>query len=140
MWFWPLQPPPTHLRMCDLQAFQENDPMQLSVLGALGPGIPHIINTKLLKQFTCLTYNNGRSGGCFCKKKRRWGWRGSVGTQVQFHVQRSSAKESLPSDGLLGTSYTVPLGRVHLSLAVGHPVVLGLLLISAAGKDSYTVT
>lgn len=36
--------------------------MQLSVLGALGPGIPHIINTKLLKQFTCLTYNNGRSG------------------------------------------------------------------------------
>lgn len=25
----------------------------------LGPGIPHIINTKLLKQFTCLTYNNG---------------------------------------------------------------------------------
>ncbi|EDL02410.1 polymerase (RNA) I polypeptide E, isoform CRA_a, partial [Mus musculus] len=27
---------------------------------ALGPGIPHIINTKLLKQFTCLTYNNGR--------------------------------------------------------------------------------
>lgn len=26
---------------------------------ALGPGIPHIINTKLLKQFTCLTYNNG---------------------------------------------------------------------------------
>lgn len=27
---------------------------------ALGPGIPHIINTKLLKQFTCLTYSNGR--------------------------------------------------------------------------------
>uniref|UniRef100_A0A8C2VT85 RNA polymerase I subunit E n=1 Tax=Chinchilla lanigera TaxID=34839 RepID=A0A8C2VT85_CHILA len=26
---------------------------------ALGPGIPHIINTKLLKHFTCLTYNNG---------------------------------------------------------------------------------
>ncbi|GAB1288462.1 DNA-directed RNA polymerase I subunit RPA49 [Apodemus speciosus] len=26
---------------------------------ALGPGIPHVINTKLLKQFTCLTYNNG---------------------------------------------------------------------------------
>ncbi|ERE81775.1 DNA-directed RNA polymerase I subunit RPA49-like protein [Cricetulus griseus] len=26
---------------------------------ALGPGIPHIINTKLLKNFTCLTYNNG---------------------------------------------------------------------------------
>ncbi|KAM9083318.1 DNA-directed RNA polymerase I subunit RPA49 isoform 2-T3 [Megaptera novaeangliae] len=26
---------------------------------ALGPGIPHIINTKLLKQFTCLIYNNG---------------------------------------------------------------------------------
>ncbi|KAL1776378.1 DNA-directed RNA polymerase I subunit RPA49 [Sigmodon hispidus] len=26
---------------------------------ALGPGIPHIINNKLLKQFTCLTYNNG---------------------------------------------------------------------------------
>lgn len=26
---------------------------------ALGPGTPHIINTKLLKQFTCLTYNNG---------------------------------------------------------------------------------
>ncbi|KAM5298473.1 DNA-directed RNA polymerase I subunit RPA49 [Ctenodactylus gundi] len=26
---------------------------------ALGPGIPHIINSKLLKQFTCLTYNNG---------------------------------------------------------------------------------
>ncbi|XP_006863186.1 PREDICTED: DNA-directed RNA polymerase I subunit RPA49 [Chrysochloris asiatica] len=26
---------------------------------ALGPGVPHIINTKLLKQFTCLTYNNG---------------------------------------------------------------------------------
>lgn len=114
--------------------------MQLSVLGALGPGIPHIINTKLLKQFTCLTYNNGRSGSCFYEKKRRWGWRGSVGTQVQFHVQRSSAKESLPSDGLLGTSYTVPLGSVHLSLVVGHPAVPGLLLISAAGKDSYTVT
>uniref|UniRef100_A0A452U4N7 RNA polymerase I subunit E n=1 Tax=Ursus maritimus TaxID=29073 RepID=A0A452U4N7_URSMA len=28
---------------------------------ALGPGVPHIINTKLLKHFTCLTYNNGRS-------------------------------------------------------------------------------
>lgn len=27
---------------------------------ALGTGIPHIINTKLLKQFTCMTYNNGR--------------------------------------------------------------------------------
>ncbi|XP_047380951.1 DNA-directed RNA polymerase I subunit RPA49 isoform X1 [Sciurus carolinensis] len=26
---------------------------------SLGPGIPHIINTKLLKHFTCLTYNNG---------------------------------------------------------------------------------
>ncbi|XP_004631890.1 DNA-directed RNA polymerase I subunit RPA49 [Octodon degus] len=26
---------------------------------ALGPGIPHIINTKLLKHFTCLNYNNG---------------------------------------------------------------------------------
>ncbi|XP_052032371.1 DNA-directed RNA polymerase I subunit RPA49 isoform X1 [Apodemus sylvaticus] len=26
---------------------------------ALGPGVPHVINTKLLKQFTCLTYNNG---------------------------------------------------------------------------------
>ncbi|XP_006894518.1 PREDICTED: DNA-directed RNA polymerase I subunit RPA49-like, partial [Elephantulus edwardii] len=26
---------------------------------ALGPGIPHIINMKLLKHFTCLTYNNG---------------------------------------------------------------------------------
>ncbi|KAM7093141.1 DNA-directed RNA polymerase I subunit RPA49 isoform 1-T1 [Molossus nigricans] len=26
---------------------------------ALGPGVPHIINTKLLKHFTCLTYNNG---------------------------------------------------------------------------------
>ncbi|XP_020013774.1 DNA-directed RNA polymerase I subunit RPA49 [Castor canadensis] len=26
---------------------------------ALGPGIPHIINTKLLKNFTCLSYNNG---------------------------------------------------------------------------------
>uniref|UniRef100_A0A8C8TWJ4 Polymerase (RNA) I polypeptide E n=1 Tax=Peromyscus maniculatus bairdii TaxID=230844 RepID=A0A8C8TWJ4_PERMB len=26
---------------------------------ALGPGIPHIINAKLLKHFTCLTYNNG---------------------------------------------------------------------------------
>ncbi|XP_054545333.1 DNA-directed RNA polymerase I subunit RPA49 isoform X2 [Talpa occidentalis] len=26
---------------------------------ALGPGIPHIINTKLLKHFTCLTYSNG---------------------------------------------------------------------------------
>lgn len=48
--------------------------------------------------------------------------------------------ESLPSDGLLGTSYTVPLGSVHLSLAAGHPAVLGLLLISAAGKDSCPVT
>ncbi|XP_004392363.1 PREDICTED: DNA-directed RNA polymerase I subunit RPA49 isoform X2 [Odobenus rosmarus divergens] len=26
---------------------------------ALGPGVPHIITTKLLKHFTCLTYNNG---------------------------------------------------------------------------------
>ncbi|XP_037654179.1 DNA-directed RNA polymerase I subunit RPA49 [Choloepus didactylus] len=26
---------------------------------ALGPGVPHIINTKLLKHFTCLTFNNG---------------------------------------------------------------------------------
>lgn len=26
---------------------------------ALGPGIPHIITTKLLKHFTCVTYNNG---------------------------------------------------------------------------------
>ncbi|XP_066112831.1 DNA-directed RNA polymerase I subunit RPA49 isoform X1 [Saccopteryx bilineata] len=26
---------------------------------ALRPGVPHIINTKLLKHFTCLTYNNG---------------------------------------------------------------------------------
>nr|XP_010951192.1 DNA-directed RNA polymerase I subunit RPA49 isoform X2 [Camelus bactrianus] len=26
---------------------------------ALGPGVPHVINTKLLKHFTCLTYNNG---------------------------------------------------------------------------------
>nr|KAF6332041.1 RNA polymerase I subunit E [Pipistrellus kuhlii] len=26
---------------------------------ALGPGIPHIIATKLLKHFTCVTYNNG---------------------------------------------------------------------------------
>ncbi|XP_060055150.1 DNA-directed RNA polymerase I subunit RPA49 isoform X2 [Erinaceus europaeus] len=26
---------------------------------ALGPEVPHIINTKLLKHFTCLTYNNG---------------------------------------------------------------------------------
>ncbi|KAF0883957.1 RPA49 polymerase, partial [Crocuta crocuta] len=26
---------------------------------ALGPGVPHIISTKLLKHFTCLTYNNG---------------------------------------------------------------------------------
>ncbi|XP_045879926.1 DNA-directed RNA polymerase I subunit RPA49 isoform X2 [Meles meles] len=26
---------------------------------ALGPGVPHIINSKLLKHFTCLTYNNG---------------------------------------------------------------------------------
>lgn len=26
---------------------------------ALGPGIPHVISTKLLKHFTCLTYNNG---------------------------------------------------------------------------------
>jgi hypothetical protein len=37
--------------------------MQLCVIGALGPGIPHIINTKLLKNFTCLSYNNGRSEG-----------------------------------------------------------------------------
>lgn len=43
------------------------------VLGALGPGIPHIINTKLLKQFTCLTYNNGRSGAtCMKKAVGRW--------------------------------------------------------------------
>ncbi|XP_039090684.1 DNA-directed RNA polymerase I subunit RPA49 [Hyaena hyaena] len=26
---------------------------------ALGPGVPHILSTKLLKHFTCLTYNNG---------------------------------------------------------------------------------
>ncbi|KAK2502197.1 hypothetical protein MC885_009600 [Smutsia gigantea] len=26
---------------------------------ALGPGVPHVINMKLLKHFTCLTYNNG---------------------------------------------------------------------------------
>ncbi|XP_058550870.1 DNA-directed RNA polymerase I subunit RPA49 [Neofelis nebulosa] len=26
---------------------------------ALGPGVPHIISAKLLKHFTCLTYNNG---------------------------------------------------------------------------------
>ncbi|XP_077003785.1 DNA-directed RNA polymerase I subunit RPA49 isoform X3 [Tamandua tetradactyla] len=26
---------------------------------ALGPGVPHIISTKLLKHFTCLAYNNG---------------------------------------------------------------------------------
>ncbi|CAK6433812.1 unnamed protein product [Pipistrellus nathusii] len=26
---------------------------------ALGPGIPHVIATKLLKRFTCVTYNNG---------------------------------------------------------------------------------
>ncbi|KAI5158304.1 DNA-directed RNA polymerase I subunit RPA49 [Manis pentadactyla] len=26
---------------------------------ALGPGIPHVINMKLLKHFTCLAYNNG---------------------------------------------------------------------------------
>lgn len=45
------------------RVFQENDQTWLCVAGALGPGIPHIINTKLLKHFTCLTYNNGRSGG-----------------------------------------------------------------------------
>lgn len=31
----------------------------LCLVGALGPGIPHVISTKLLKHFTCLTYNNG---------------------------------------------------------------------------------
>lgn len=44
------------------------------VLGALGPGIPHIINTKLRKQFTCLTYNNGRSGAACIKKKAVGRW------------------------------------------------------------------
>lgn len=38
-----------------------NAQTHLCVAGALGPGVPHIINSKLLKHFTCLTYNNGRS-------------------------------------------------------------------------------
>lgn len=46
-----------------LRVLKENDQTPLCLIGALGPGVPHIINTKLLKQFTCLTYNNGRSGG-----------------------------------------------------------------------------
>lgn len=44
-----------------------------SVAGALGPGIPHVINTKLLKQFTCLTYNNGRSGAGAAHTRARGG-------------------------------------------------------------------
>lgn len=52
-----------------MRTFQENDVMRLCVLGPLGPGTPHIINTKLLKHFTCLTYNNGRSGAISVREK-----------------------------------------------------------------------
>lgn len=40
---------------------QETNLTPLYLAGALGSEVPHIINTKLLKHFTCLTYNNGRS-------------------------------------------------------------------------------
>ncbi|XP_030619694.1 DNA-directed RNA polymerase I subunit RPA49-like [Delphinapterus leucas] len=44
---------------CVLRVLKENDQTLFCLVGALGPGVPHIINTKLLKHFTCLIYNNG---------------------------------------------------------------------------------
>lgn len=49
-------------RCCGVRVWKHAQ-TQLCVVDALGPGVPHIISTKLLKHFTCLTYNNGRSGG-----------------------------------------------------------------------------
>lgn len=42
-----------------MRVWRQNAQSQLCVVGALGPGVPHVIGTKLLKHFTCLTYNNG---------------------------------------------------------------------------------
>lgn len=64
-------------RRCGPRVREPNEQTCLCVAGALGPGVPHIINTKLLKHFTCLTYNNGRSGLGFgasaCKGESRAG-------------------------------------------------------------------
>lgn len=74
--------------------------MQLSVLGALGPGIPHIINTKLLKQFTCLTYNNGRSGAVSVERNADGGGGEVWGLRCNSMFRDPAPKsESLPSSG-----------------------------------------
>lgn len=73
-----------------LRVLKENDQTPFCLVGALGPGVPHIINTKLLKQFTCLTYNNGRSGGLtswLLPIKERAG-SGGRGAWIAVHVLR----------------------------------------------------
>lgn len=59
----PLASSPASWRSCGVRVWKQSAHAQPCVVGALGPGVPHIISTKLLKHFTCLTYNNGRSGG-----------------------------------------------------------------------------
>nr|XP_025869016.1 DNA-directed RNA polymerase I subunit RPA49 isoform X1 [Vulpes vulpes] len=64
---------------------------------ALGPGIPHVINTKLLKHFTCLTYNNGRSGIDFgvlaYKGESRRGQVASVGREHELASMSADTAE-----------------------------------------------
>lgn len=65
----------------DLGVWKEMFIHLFCVLGVLGPGVPHIISTKLLKQFSCLTYNDGRLG------LAPWGLCLSMAMQVRGGLQ-----------------------------------------------------
>lgn len=82
---------PSSWMRCGLRVLKENDQTHLCLVGALGPGVPHVINTKLLKHFTCLTYNNGRSAGSSSGllpvMEKAGGGEWAVGAWIEFHVQ-----------------------------------------------------
>uniref|UniRef100_A0A8P0TIW3 RNA polymerase I subunit E n=1 Tax=Canis lupus familiaris TaxID=9615 RepID=A0A8P0TIW3_CANLF len=95
---------------------------------ALGPGIPHVINTKLLKHFTCLTYNNGRSGIDFgvsaYKGESRRGQVARVGREHELASMSTDTADGgthcrLQEPGVKSTeealyiTCSVPPGEVH---------------------------
>ena len=113
---------------CVPRVWKQNDPSHLCVAGALGPGIPHVINTKLLKHFTCLTYNNGRSGIDFgvsaYKGESRRGQVARVGREHELASMSTDTADGgthcrLQGPGVKSTeealyiTCSVPPGEVH---------------------------
>lgn len=111
-----------------------NAQTHLCVAGALGPGVPHIINSKLLKHFTCLTYNNGRSvldfrgltsGASACRgESRREGLGRGSRAWIGFHATDTAGGSThghLQGPGVKVVEETlhitcfVPLGEVPVS-------------------------